>query len=75
LTASAAILNSTKPVQTNDGLVPVASTRWGTFLGCIPADHLDEICQIAGDQPGGSNSFDCERFYRQLADWLVARGY
>ena len=32
----------------HDGLVPVQSAKWGTFLGCVPADHLDEIGQIAG---------------------------
>lgn len=23
----------------NDGIVPTASARWGTFLGCVPVDH------------------------------------
>ncbi|MEO6952953.1 MAG: alpha/beta fold hydrolase [Polyangia bacterium] len=23
----------------NDGIVPTASERWGTFLGCVPIDH------------------------------------
>lgn len=23
----------------NDGIVPTASARWGTFLGCVPIDH------------------------------------
>lgn len=25
----------------NDGVVPTKSMRWGTFLGCVPADHAD----------------------------------
>lgn len=36
----------------NDGLVPVASGMWGEFLGILPADHADEIGQIAGATQG-----------------------
>jgi triacylglycerol lipase len=50
----------------NDGLVTVQSARWGTFLGCIPADHGDEIGQGAIAVNGWS-SFDVVRFYRVLA--------
>lgn len=57
----------------NDGLVTVASAKWGTFLGCVPADHLSEVCQIAGQSSG--SGFDCVTMYRDLADWLVARGF
>jgi triacylglycerol lipase len=67
--------NNVSPPPSNDGLVPVGSAHYGTFLGCIPADHFDEVCQIAGDVPGNGNKFDCVLFYRQLAEWLVARGY
>jgi triacylglycerol lipase len=70
------ILNTVlSPAPANDGLVPVASARWGMFLGCVPADHLDEMCQIANDPAGTGNTFDCHRFYRDLADWLVAKGH
>jgi hypothetical protein len=27
--------------------VTVQSARWGTFIGCVPADHFDEVGQIA----------------------------
>ena len=75
LAATGSILSSdVSPPPLNDGLVPVASARYGTFLGCVPADHLDEMCQIAGASPGVGNAFDCHLFYRQLADWLVAQG-
>ncbi len=57
-------------IQLHDGLVPVESARWGKFLGCIPADHTDEICQIASDAPGVGNGFDCHRFYQDLAAFL-----
>jgi triacylglycerol lipase len=74
LAAGSAVLNASfNPTPTNDGVVTVASAKWGTFLGCIPADHLDEVCQIAGQSPGAGNGFECVTFYRQLADWLVAR--
>jgi triacylglycerol lipase len=76
LAATGSILsNYVSPPPTNDGVVPVGSAKWGTFLGCIPADHLDEVGQIAGQDPGSGNSFDHILFYRQLADWLVAKGY
>jgi triacylglycerol lipase len=73
--AATILSQSFNPPPTNDGLVTVASAKWGTFLGCIPADHMDEVCQFAGDPPGAGNPFDCVLFYRQLADWLVERGF
>ena len=76
LAAPNGIINSSfNPAPTNDGLVTVASAKWGTFLGCIPADHLDEVGQIGGAAPGAGNPFDHVLFYRQLANWLVERGY
>ncbi len=72
----AQILNEslTSPVP-NDGMVQVASTKWGTWLGCIPADHMDEIGQLLGDGPGSGNSFDHLTFYKDLAAFLVSQGY
>ena len=29
--------------RASDGVVPVDSAKWGTFLGCIPADHFDQM--------------------------------
>ncbi len=58
----------------NDGLVTVLSARHGTFLGCIPADHLDEIGQVFGDSPGAFNDFDHYRFYRDLVAHIRASG-
>ena len=50
---SAAILSEdVLSPEPNDGLVTVTSATWGTFLGCIPADHLDEVGQLLGDAPG-----------------------
>jgi triacylglycerol lipase len=76
LSATASLLNGSAPVPpANDGLVTVASARWGTFLGCIPADHLDEIGQIGGPPPGQGNPFDRVLFYRELVAWLVEQGF
>lgn len=60
---------------TQDGLVTVDSAKWGTFLGCIPADHFNEVCQIAGASPGLGNGFDCTAFWTGLESWLRAQGY
>jgi len=57
----------------HDGLVSVPSARWGRFLGCVPADHADEICQILNDPAGAGNGFDCHQFYVDLARWLNQR--
>lgn len=59
----------------NDGLVQVVSSKWGTFLGCVPADHLDEVGQLAGDKPGGDNTFDHVELYRGIARFLVKKGF
>ncbi|GAB4116086.1 MAG: hypothetical protein OHK0013_49970 [Sandaracinaceae bacterium] len=58
----------------NDGLVPVASARRGRFLGCIPADHIDEVGHFFGDSPGIFTDFDHLRFYRDLVAFLRAQG-
>ncbi|HEY4176406.1 MAG TPA: alpha/beta fold hydrolase [Kofleriaceae bacterium] len=61
------------PVQ--DGLVTVESATWGHFLGCIPADHLDQVCQVAGQSPGLGNGFDCQEFWSDLEQYLTSQGY
>ena len=50
----------------NDGLVTVSSARWGVWLGCIPADHPDEIGQVADSGPGLFSEWDHRNFYLQL---------
>jgi triacylglycerol lipase len=61
------------PVQ--DGLVTLDSAQWGRFLGCVPADHFDEVCQIAGESPGIGNDFACLQLYANLGKLLTANGY
>ncbi len=59
----------------HDGLVTVASSIWGDFKGCIPADHSDEVGQLTSGSPDPRTSFDPGRFYQQIADDLAARGF
>jgi triacylglycerol lipase len=60
--------------QANDGLVTVASAKWGTFLGCIPADHADEVGQIADVVPDLSSGWNHKDFYRKLVRFLRDKG-
>lgn len=66
--------NPLSPIP-NDGLVSVASSRWGTFLGCVPADHLDEVGQIAHLFPDLISGFDHRDLYRRLARTLHSDGF
>jgi len=59
----------------NDGLVRVKDARWGTFLGCVPADHLDEVGQLFGDSPGVGNQFSHKELYGELVKYLRAQGF
>ncbi len=58
----------------NDGLVRVRDAKWGRFLGCIPADHLDEVGQLLGDGPGFGNQWDYLSFYRDLVRHIRVKG-
>lgn len=58
----------------NDGLMRVKDARWGQFLGCVPADHLDMIGHLLGDKPGLFNSWDHKDFYTSLVAMLRERG-
>jgi triacylglycerol lipase len=53
--------------RANDGLIPVDSAVWGTFLGCVPADHADLIGNsfVAGGSP---SHFDPRPLYERLVD-------
>ncbi len=60
--------------EPNDGMVRVRDARHGRFLGCIPADHMDEVGHLFGDRPGGGNRFDHLAFYVDLVRWLRNHG-
>lgn len=59
----------------NDGLVRVMDAKWGNFLGCVPADHLDEVGQLFGDLPGLTNGWRHKEFYRDLIQYLRSQGH
>ena len=56
----------------NDGIVPSASGVWGSFLACIPADHFDEIGQVADLFPNVVSAFDHREFYKDLVRFAQA---
>lgn len=68
--ATAAFLEDGK-AKVNDGLVTVESAKWGTFLQCVPADHLKEVGQIGV----AAASFDHVAFFRTLVQRIRAAGY
>ena len=69
-------LEGTDPTHNvNDGLVTVRSARWGTFIGCVPADHFDEVGQIAEMGPNGESGFDHIALYRDLVHRVRADGF
>ena len=56
----------------NDGIVTVESARWGRFLGEIPADHFDEVGQIAKTN---NKPFEHKAFYLKEAQRLTQAGF
>lgn len=56
-------------LRPNDGVVTVESAKWGKFMGCIAADHLDEVGQPK-DEGNPLTGFDHLVFYRKLASSL-----
>jgi triacylglycerol lipase len=58
-------------LRPNDGVVQVASAKWGTFRGCVPADHIDEVGALGATT---WSPFDHVRFVRNRAFELAARG-
>jgi triacylglycerol lipase len=55
----------------NDGIVSVASARWGEYRGEIEADHLQQI----GIEVLSGSSFSSKDFLLSLADDLAQRGF
>jgi triacylglycerol lipase len=67
----------------NDGLVTVGSAIYGSFQGCVPADHIEEVgaVQVSLTSTGPQvrvdprTGWDAVRFYRNLAFGLADLGY
>ena len=59
----------------NDGVVTVQSARWGLFMGCVPADHFDEVGQIKKEQPNAESGYSQRQFYTDVVARMRARGF
>jgi hypothetical protein len=57
----------------NDGLVSLASARWGEYLGTVFADHFAQTPDGMFVHP--SESFDSLGFFTRLVEDLARRGY
>lgn len=56
----------------NDGLVTVPSAKWGTFVGCLPANHMKMVGHPIAKDPV-VKGWDHLPFYLKLARWLAGR--
>lgn len=65
--AAAVLAGDPLEPRANDGIVPTDSMVWGQFLGCVAADHFDQIGQIADVLPNVVSGFDHKQFYRDVA--------
>jgi triacylglycerol lipase len=61
--------------EPNDGLTTVSSAKWGTFRGCVPADHMEQLGQKNLPDVNVRTGFDVARFYANIAGDLAARGF
>jgi triacylglycerol lipase len=66
--------NPLDPVA-HDGLVSVEAAKWGRFLGCVPADHLDEIGQFVHLLADPFSGYEHKGMYRKIVDQLRADGF
>ncbi|GIW82412.1 MAG: hypothetical protein KatS3mg105_4219 [Gemmatales bacterium] len=57
----------------NDGMVSVASSRWGEFLGTIHADHFAQTPDGVFLREG--EDFDAVSFYVRIVEDLARRGF
>jgi len=66
--------NILTPVEgPNDGLVSVASARWGEYLGTLPVDHFAQTPDAVFVRPG--ETFDSLGFFARLVEELAWRGF
>lgn len=59
----------------NDGLVTLASAKWGMFMGCTAADHADEIGLLSFPDTNPFSGYNHKEFFVGVAAELEARGY
>lgn len=58
--------------DSGDGLVPIWSAQWGDYRGTLPADHMDEVGQIADVW---NPAFDHKAFYADEIRRLAEMGF
>ncbi len=58
----------------SDGMVSVESAKWGTFMGCLPADHYDVIGQIGHTTRDPVTGLDAPELYTWVASVLGDHG-
>jgi triacylglycerol lipase len=75
LLAPSAIFLEDGTGRSNDGLVTVESARWGTFLSCVPADHLKEVGQLEMSGADPISQFDHLAFFRTVVARIRAAGF
>jgi triacylglycerol lipase len=57
----------------NDGMVSLASARWGEYLGTIAADHFAQTPDAVFRRPG--EDFDAAGFCFRVIEELARRGF
>jgi triacylglycerol lipase len=57
----------------NDGMISVASSKWGEYLGTIHVDHFTQTPDLMFVRPG--EDFDVLGFYCRLLEDLARRGF
>ncbi|GAC1531911.1 MAG: triacylglycerol lipase [Polyangiales bacterium] len=60
--------------KANDGLVTVQSAKWGSFLQCIPADHMSEVGQLNLTGADPKSGYDHLAFFRLVVSRIRDRG-
>jgi triacylglycerol lipase len=66
--------NILTPVEgPNDGMVSVASARWGEYLGTVHADHFAQTPDAVFLRPG--ETFNALEFYSRMVEDLARRGF
>lgn len=67
--------DASQPLLPNDGLATIASAKWGSFKGCIPADHMEQLGQKSIPDVNVRTGFDVARFYANVAGDLAEQGF
>ena len=74
LAPTAGFLQQGSLKKPNDGLVTVQSAKWGSFLQCVPADHMSEVGQLDLTGPDPRSGFYHLEFFRLVVSRLRDRG-